>query len=372
MINLLLGQVLLREVPRHLAAGVTSGQYQIYGSIIRKTMNGQIVGALQEAAPLAAELLKLNPAMLNPVTMAVTTGADLAMKAAQLTQGEVVRREVVRVEGGVGRLEQGLGRLEGRVAALNQLGVANLAMSAAGIGISVAGFALLANRIDGVKRAVDGLTSQMETISTKIDAVRQDLIDADFSELRALARALDEGWLLTEAAAQNRWLDVSYMALSIEDRFVSRARHLLEQGASGYLLADPMLDAISMTGGIRVAALSATDNTVAAKMASADNARTVEQLTGNIGLADLARQQLTTADPSPGSQDWTLAMAAANEATRPLVKKIRDREAAVATRAAPLFMLEDKGIRPREWLEAVREEKEAPVLLMMADGAKEG
>ncbi|MBB4861008.1 hypothetical protein HNO88_004354 [Novosphingobium chloroacetimidivorans] len=38
------------------------------------------------------------------------------------------------------------------------------------------------------------------------------------------------------------------------------------------------------------------------------------------------------------------------------------------TRAAPLASLERPGIRPRDWLEAAREEKEVPVLVMLEDG----
>lgn len=64
--------------------------------------------------------------------------------------------------------------------------------------------------------------------------------------------------------------------------------------------------------------------------------------------------------------DWTLAQAAANQSMRPIALKIRQREAAAITRAAPLLELEERGIKPREWLEAARSETSSPVLFMPA------
>jgi hypothetical protein len=49
-----------------------------------------------------------------------------------------------------------------------------------------------------------------------------------------------------------------------------------------------------------------------------------------------------------------------------LLRKLRAREVAVATRAAPLATLEQQDIKPRAWLEAARNEQEAPVLFLSA------
>lgn len=58
------------------------------------------------------------------------------------------------------------------------------------------------------------------------------------------------------------------------------------------------------------------------------------------------------------------AFASANEASRDTVRKIRQHEAAAATRAAPLAALERREIAPRDWLEAARAEAAAPLLVM--------
>jgi hypothetical protein len=51
---------------------------------------------------------------------------------------------------------------------------------------------------------------------------------------------------------------------------------------------------------------------------------------------------------------------------RPIALKIRQREAAAVTRAAPLTALESRNIQPRKWLEEARAESASPILFMPA------
>lgn len=53
----------------------------------------------------------------------------------------------------------------------------------------------------------------------------------------------------------------------------------------------------------------------------ADGTRAIERLTGSIGLADLTRRALVASGAVPGTQDWTIALAAANEGARGVVAK---------------------------------------------------
>lgn len=344
MIGAAAGQIFLRTVPEHLVHGVDSGAYRVFGSVIRDVATGKGVGFLQEAAPLAS--MALNGASLGPAGAA----AEGALGVAQVAQNEAIRV-------GVERLEQAVGVLQG-------LGVANLALGATGIGVSVAGFAVMSAKIDGVKRAVHGLADQIESISAKIDALQQDAIDVDLAELKSLSKSFDEAWQLGDAAAVRRWHDVARGALSQQSRFELRADRVLGGNAQHYLDADPFLDAISLASALRVAALAACDESVAAREAAADGARSVERLTGGLGLVDLSQAFLAKSSAQPGTLDWTLAQAAANQSMRPLALKIRQREAAAVTRATPLAALEDRRIRPRQWLEEARAETTSPVLFM--------
>ena len=344
MIGALAGQIFLRTIPEHLVQGVNSGQYKVFGSVIKNLATGKGVGFLQEAAPLAS--MAVNGASLSPIGAA----ADLGFGVVQVVQNEAIKS-------GIARLEDAVGMLQG-------LGIANLALGATGIGVSIAGFAVMSAKIDGVKRAVHGLADQIGTVSAKIDALQRDAIDVDFAELKSLAKSFDEAWQLSDDAATRRWHDVARGALSQQSRFELRTDRVLNGTPHHYLDADPFLDAVSLASALRVASLAACNESLAAREAAADGAKSIERLTGGLGLADLSQGVLEKTTAQPGTLDWTLAQATANQSMRPIALKIRQREAAAITRAAPLIELEERAIRPREWLEAARSETNSPVLFM--------
>lgn len=340
MIASLLGGVLLREVPEALLVGVKSGQYKVFGSIIKSVSNGQIVGHLQEAGGLS----KL-------ASMFGSGPVGLLAGGVQMIQNE-------QIKSGIGRIEAGMGVLQ-------SLGVANLALGAAGIGVSVAGFAVVSRKIEHVKKAVETLADRMDVLSVEVRAVRQDLVAADLDDLRALAWALDEGWKLGDSAAERRWHGVATDALRLSARFERHAARILEAGPIALPAADPMLDGLSLAGSLRVASLAAAGEVRAAQDAANEGARDIDALTGRIGHADLAKAKLATWKTEPGTQAWFEALTQARKLTIPDTTRLREREAAAATRAAPLVAIDAKGISARDWLAAARQETASPLLVMM-------
>lgn len=126
-----------------------------------------------------------------------------------------------------------------------------------------------------------------------------------------------------------------------------------------------MFDAVAFANSLRVAAFAACNESIVAHEAAADGARTIERLTGSIGAADLVRSSLAETSVEVGTPEWDTAFSAAKEDAGPKVRYIRQREAAIATRTAPLASLEARGIAPRDWLAAAREETEAPLLVLL-------
>lgn len=343
-----LGDILLRSVPEEFKAGLADQSLRVVGSVIRDAGSGQIRGFLQEATPLQAlvpNLLKLGLPGMDLV--------NLPLSVAQLVQGEAIRNGVKRIEAGM--------------EVLTQLGQLNAAVSVVGIGVSVVGFTVMARKIDHVKSAVDAMADKIEGVSAKLDQIQRDAIDVDFAELCSLSKAFDEGWRLNSEPAVVRWHDVARGALSCQSRFEQRAARVLLDGPSNYAAADPFLDAVSLSNALRVAALAACNEAQAAQEAGSDGARSLEKMTGAIGLADLSRAALLSDPPPAGTAQWALSQAKANQAARATVRKIRHREAASFTRAAPFALLESRSIPPREWLAAARDEIESPVILLLAD-----
>src|SRR3989344_1791445 len=344
MIATSIGGVFLREVPKHLASGVDDGTLQLFGSVLRNVSTGQIAGFLQEAGPIAK-------IMANPL---------LGLAQVGLETGHIVQGELLR---------QGLGRIENSVASLTQLGSINLALSAAGIGVSIAGFAVLAQRIGRVQQSVDSVAEKIDLIDTKVDQIRQDLINVDLAELKALARSLDEAWSFDNMErAERQWHDVAKGALSQQSRFEMRAEHLLRVDPN-FILAEAMSDALAFANSLRVTAFAACNESRAAHEAAADGARTIERLTGGIGLADLVRASLAQVSAELGTPDWESALMAAKNEAGPQVLRMRQREAAIATRTAPFVSLEASGISPRDLLNAARTATEVPILLLPNDSA---
>lgn len=333
-----------RMVPPHLQAAVADGTMQVVGSVIRDIATGKGEGFLVEAAPLAT-LVARGP----------QATAQIGLEAASLVQGELIRA-------GVNRIEEG-------VKTLINLGTANLALGGANLGVSVVGFAVIAAQIQVLKRRVDLVSDQVALISAKIDQLQRDAIDAEFAEVEALALGYEEGWRLSDAAALKRWEGAARDALALQTRFEKRAVRALGDGISHYAVAEPFLDALHLTNGLRVAALSASNEILAARFAADEGARSIDRLTGGIGLADLVRGEMTGMRPVAGTTSWALAQTKAKVSARDSARRMRLREALAGTRAAPLVELERRGIAPRDALAEARSESSSPFLFLPDGGA---
>jgi outer membrane murein-binding lipoprotein Lpp len=381
------GQILC-EIPPELRADLIRGAIRMTGSVLRDSKTGRIVGFLQEAAPLgrllSSGLTVVGRVAGGPVMMA-GMAATVGLQTASLAQGEATRRGVKRTEAAVnmidGKVDQlgegisqvqtklgdmhaDLGALGKSMQMLETIGVANLALNAVGVGVSVVGFGVMNAKLGQVQGAIRAIADRIDSISDKIDRLRQDAIDADFSDLQSLTGMYEEGWALAESAsAQRQWHRVQQDALVIQNRFANRAQKLLQVTSANLDAADPMLDAVALASGLRVASLVACNESNLARSIANDSSRQIEALTGTIGLVDLTAHS-DLHGVRAGTVDYDLAMAKARVAARPLLRKLREREAASATRALPLATLEDRGIAPRAWLEAARSEKNAPLLFL--------
>ncbi|QVM85172.1 hypothetical protein [Novosphingobium decolorationis] len=383
---------LLRQVPPEHRLALAQGALKLTGSVLRETKTGRIVGFLQEAGPIAKPLsgalgkgVSAFASTGNAGLAAGTVAADLAMQAGRLMQNAAIQKDVNRVEASTGRIEEGVGRIEDKldtmdgkldglsnqfgqgVDLLSNLGIANLALSASGLGISVVGFGVMTAKLNRVQETLRGMGDRIGMIGSQIERVRQDLIDADFVQIHSLTSLYEESWQFGDKGrAEQQWLRINQDARTLQDRFVRRAHDLLTEDIGNMALADAMLDSATLASGLRVAALAACNEAPMAISVAQEAASQVEMLTGSIGLVELSALNLNS-QAEAGSSDYELAMIEARDAARPLLEKIRGREAATATRAAPLPLLQHRGIAPREWLEEARSEREAPILMLSAD-----
>lgn len=363
MITAALTKLVLQKASGGILDLVQSGALQAFGSTLVDPTSRRTVGYLQArdtlgAAADTAKVVASLGAFANPVTapfgVAYAAGkTGFAIFDTQRTSHRIedkldtVAEGVLRSEK---KLEDGLGGLTARSRS-------TVALQFLDIGINVAGFATLGARLDEI-------AVRASAIDAGFREFQESQLTLAFTNLKTLARSLDEGWRLSGNAATNRWQSVASEALHLQDQFEARSRGVLTRPDPDYLLADAMLDAVSFANGLRVAALAACNQINAARSAAEDGARVLDSLSGRVGLAELVRPVLAASGSERGTREFSVALAKANEDARPLDRKFRQREANALTRAAPLVSLERRGIRPRAWLEEVRSLTETALVFM--------
>lgn len=341
----MISQLFLRQIPAALEAGIRSGDLAVYGSVIRSPATGQIAGFLQEAGGLSRITEALSAGPLAPL--------KLVGDAIQVVQN-------VQIKGGIARLEQG-------VEVLNQLGVANLALGAVGIGVSVAGFAVMSHKIDGMRADVRALGDKLDELLDAFARDRTERIDDMIEALGGLSRRIDHrGSYANQLKAQSGWHDDADEADTLGTFFYGRARRLLNARPFAVAEVTPLLDGMTMASSLRIAALALANETTAAVEVAREDALRIERLTGRIGASDLVRARLREWKALPGTDAGSAALTLAATKMRTVSAQLRQREAAAATRAAPLIALVGKGAKPRDWLLAARAEQETPLLLLEA------
>lgn len=237
------------------------------------------------------------------------------------------------------------------------LQVANVALSAVDIGVSVVGFTMMNAKLKEVR-------SDILNVSATIESMREERFSEDFVMLSTFVERFEEAWLWRNIAkAEDEWRAICTDARRFQDLFEYRARQLLHTSQPCHPLADRMIDALAMVGGLRVSAAMAADEGELAVKISDQCAEQIVALTGGIGLVDLVRPHLPPAI-SPGSSDWPKVLAEAGNEARPLFTKFRERETRAATRSPPIALLTERGITPHQWLKIAREEREEPLLML--------
>ena len=336
-----LAGILLREVPEHLAAGVSSGEFRVYGSIIRSLTSGRIVGHLQETAALA-----------DMASTLLAAPASLPLQAGGLTI-DAIGHSVSYVQN-----EQ----IKAALAVVKSMQAANLALGAAAIGISIAGFAVLSKKLNRVEQKVDSLDSKLDQLAGKIELIRRDRIAEDFARLRTALEQLDEAWLLGDPVGQ--WRLVANEAHFLANQFYRRAAELGEIDASNIALAEPFVEALAIAANARLTARMAANDDAASQRAAEDGAAALATLGEGV---QLGKSALAAVDRriAPATPEWSAALEVAADGLRPTVEQSRMREAAAAATCLTIETLRERQIPGRMWLEAAREEQEAPLLCLL-------
>lgn len=321
-----LANVLLRQVPAELLAGVHTGEYRVIGSIIQSVSSGRIVGHLQETSALTS-LMSAGPLDLP----------QLALGAVSVVQNEQIKAAVALVQ---------------------SLQVANLALSGISIGVSVAGTALLAQRISRIEDRLGAMLPALAGIARQLEAMRIDRIQEDFTRLRTLAHQVDEAWLPSASTAE--WIAIARDAHFLADGFERRAQEL--EGTDEPLAAEPLIDAFNLAAGLRITARLGARQDDMAQQAAQARTTTLVRLGQRLQPGSLALARVSK--DLAGTSLWEESLANEVSGLKETLSKVRDRELAAAATTETLDHLASQGISGREWLEMSMTEDKAPLLLL--------
>jgi len=328
----ILANVLLREVPAELLAGVGTGDYQVFGSIIRSTTSGRIVGHLQETSALS-----------NLVAQGPLAPLSLVGDAVSAVQNEQIKAAIGVVQ---------------------SLQVANLALGAAAIGVSVAGTGILMRKLSLVETKIDALQPALARLSADIRELRQERIAEELTRLSTLLAQLEECWNLSQPEIE--WRAIAREAHFLADNFKRRALEVQREG-NDPLAALPFLDAFALASMTRVSSRMASDDMLAAFEAANGSATELVEMGRGIQLAPLVLERALRSNEAMGTADWTAQIDEIEADLRPQIDLLRQREAAAASSVLTLDHLRSAGISGREWLEAARSEKQSPLLYLPLD-----
>ena len=291
-------------------------------------------------------------ASVNPPAAIALMVTEVASSLANNVQTEIVRRGVARVENGV--------------ALLQQMGIADVALGGVGLGVSIAGFAVMNRKLDSIAGRLGGIEDGLSQISAKLDAVRAEQERATIAKLRNLAAMFEDSWEMTNSnRAERNWNRIYEEGGDLEEHFIDRAkaeRDIAAPSAATLPAVEAQLDAFALVSGLRISAQLALGEVENARTLERRSAADLRGVTSTIGLADLVLPALS--DTAPGSVEWDLARAERVSELRPVVARLRQREALLATRTAFLPLLARHGATPREWLRLIREETQTAVLVL--------
>jgi hypothetical protein len=140
------------EIPAQILGKLATGEAIRYGTLLKDSVTGQILGHVQETGVAQSILSSVVSGGGNPIATVAGVGADLVNAGASIYAGVQVAK------------------LKAMMETLQSLQVATLGISLVGVGISVAGFYYMHKRFNKLEDRMDRLT---ETIQAGFQEQRQ-------------------------------------------------------------------------------------------------------------------------------------------------------------------------------------------------------
>jgi hypothetical protein len=329
----------LFKIPERLLVAVATGGVRRTGPLLRDAITGRIVAHLQETSSW-------------PNLLGTGGPGGLLLSAGQLASSVTANIQLEQVKSMLGTLQLLTG--------------ASLAASVVGVGVSAAGFALVLSRLRNLEHSLAGV--RQDVLAGRLAAERVDvqLGTAHRAEMDSLLYRAEEAWVHSDAAKVWKQLEgpldqaQRYWRGLVGGRYgpplFLDARFSLEEAAAAY-------EAALVLAAARVQTLLLIEELAAALYYSREFHRWHEAAVGHLVSLDLAAARARRLAEAEGCSEED-ARARLLRAGRHFLEGVQEARLFAADRPALVQTLIDRGIRGREYVEAVRQREDLPLLFL--------
>lgn len=322
------------HIPDYYRAAVEAKELIRFGAVLKDSGTGQIVAHLQESGIGAKLLGGLNAVPFSPL-------------------------DVLNLPSSLYANVQ-LGQLKTMVEGLQMLQYATLGATVAGIGVSAIGFALMNKKLNSIQGQISDLEKRMDE---QFRQLHERELRARFSKISGLFERADQAHHLK--GPYNEWQQVASALADESAFFKGEIIHYLDQPKFDSALFNSLVTSLTYCNSGRVECLMLSNELEAAHKVSTDIARHYTSLFDDLSPVQLANKA-SNPDAKWDHRSYHKQKYVHSE-MKDLVQGLRGATEAVLTRPYLIETLIEKGIEGREYMTAIREEKERPLLLLAAE-----
>ncbi len=317
---------LLFGIPLEFASGISSGSLVRVGTLLKDSATGRIVGHIQESG----------------ITQQLLSGITKAAVAPQLAMFDSVVNVVGLASSVYSNVQ--LNQLKKLVESLQVLQYANIGVAVAGIGVSAIGFGIMNAKLKNIE-------SNLDQLSSKVDNHFQLLIERDlrqhYSQVYNLLEKSDLAHNYSNPVSE--WMNVSSQLADESGFFRGELGYLIGSNSFNIDLFASLLRSLTICNSARIECLMLANEMRAAHDLSINIGQNYSQLFDNISPKSLVNKIGVEGDQS---------------VIKNLVAGVRDITDAALTKPMLIESVIEQGISGPEFVLAVKDEKEQPLLLI--------
>ena len=330
---------ILFTIPPEFVSRLTSGNLIRIGTLLKESGTGRIVGHIQETG-ITQHLFNGIRYSAFPPLAAIDAGAKIFTTVSSVYSNVQLHQLKKLVEG------------------LQSLQYLNLGVAITGIGVSVIGFAIMNSKLKNIE-------TSLTQLSSKLDSHFQNLLERDlrkhYSHVYTLLEKSELAHKLTSPTSE--WLNVASQLADESGFFRGEIVHLLSSNTFNIDLFASLLKSLSICNAARIECLMLANELHAAHDLSTNIGHNYSVLFDDMSPIKLANTITIDHHASHKTKDNTVLRNNQLQ-MKDLIQGVRDITDAALTKPMLIENIIEQGISGHEFISALKNEKEHPLLLV--------